>query len=223
MEALVAALSRDALVSVDTYKPAVAEAAIAAGAAIVNDVSGLRDPALAELCARDGRGAGAHAHARWSRRGRCSTRRRTTDVVADVVDVPARADRRSRVAAGVDEEQLILDPGPGLRQDAGADGRGAAAAGALRALGRPIAARGLAQGLRRRDHRARARRSATRARWRRWRSASTRAPRSCACTTSRAPPTSSRCARSCAASACSGRSKGSRPSATRTGFPRTSR
>ena len=33
-----------ALVSVDTYKPAVAEAAIAAGAAIVNDVSGLRDP-----------------------------------------------------------------------------------------------------------------------------------------------------------------------------------
>ena len=30
--------------SVDTYKPEVAEAAIAAGAAIVNDVSGLRDP-----------------------------------------------------------------------------------------------------------------------------------------------------------------------------------
>ena len=35
----------DVLVSVDTYKPAVAEAAIAAGAQIVNDVSGLRDPA----------------------------------------------------------------------------------------------------------------------------------------------------------------------------------
>src|SRR5436305_4162585 len=32
-----------AMVSVDTYKPAVARAAIAAGAAIVNDVSGLRD------------------------------------------------------------------------------------------------------------------------------------------------------------------------------------
>ena len=43
-----------ALVSVDTYKPAVAEAAIAAGAAIVNDVSGLRDPALAAVCARTG-------------------------------------------------------------------------------------------------------------------------------------------------------------------------
>ena len=53
-----------AVVSVDTYKPAVAEAAIAAGAVIVNDVSGLRDPALADVCARDRRGARAHAHAR---------------------------------------------------------------------------------------------------------------------------------------------------------------
>ena len=38
-----------ALVSVDTYKPAVALSAITAGAAIVNDVSGLRDPAVAEV------------------------------------------------------------------------------------------------------------------------------------------------------------------------------
>src|SRR6478735_6546824 len=44
----------DVLVSVDTYKPAVAEAAIAAGATMVNDVSGLRDPALAAVCARGG-------------------------------------------------------------------------------------------------------------------------------------------------------------------------
>src|SRR3954464_9132430 len=43
-----------AAVSVDTYKPAVAAAAIAAGAAIVNDVSGLRDPELAAACARSG-------------------------------------------------------------------------------------------------------------------------------------------------------------------------
>ena len=40
----------DVIVSVDTYKPPVASAAIAAGATIVNDVSGLRDPGLAELC-----------------------------------------------------------------------------------------------------------------------------------------------------------------------------
>ena len=42
------------LVSVDTYKPAVARAAIAAGASIVNDVSGLRDPELARVCAQTG-------------------------------------------------------------------------------------------------------------------------------------------------------------------------
>ena len=43
-----------ARVSVDTYKPAVARAAVAAGASIVNDVSGLRDPALADVCAQTG-------------------------------------------------------------------------------------------------------------------------------------------------------------------------
>ena len=43
-----------AVVSVDTYKPEVARAAIAAGACIVNDVSGLRDPALADVCAQTG-------------------------------------------------------------------------------------------------------------------------------------------------------------------------
>jgi len=41
-----------AIVSVDTYKPPVARAAIAAGAKIVNDVSGLRDPGLAARLVR---------------------------------------------------------------------------------------------------------------------------------------------------------------------------
>ncbi len=42
------------VVSIDTYKPPVARAAIAAGARIVNDVSGLRDPELAAVCAQTG-------------------------------------------------------------------------------------------------------------------------------------------------------------------------
>jgi dihydropteroate synthase len=46
----------DVLVSVDTFKPAVARVALDAGAHLVNDVSGLRDPTLAGLCA--GAGAG---------------------------------------------------------------------------------------------------------------------------------------------------------------------
>ncbi len=57
-------LSSGARVSVDTYKPAVARAAIDAGASIINDVSGLRDPKLAEVCADDGRRADPDAHAR---------------------------------------------------------------------------------------------------------------------------------------------------------------
>jgi dihydropteroate synthase len=44
------------LVSVDTYKSAVASAALSVGASLVNDVSGLRDPALAEVCAESGAG-----------------------------------------------------------------------------------------------------------------------------------------------------------------------
>jgi dihydropteroate synthase len=43
-----------ATVSIDTYKPEVALAAVAAGARLINDVSGLRDPALAEVCAATG-------------------------------------------------------------------------------------------------------------------------------------------------------------------------
>ncbi len=44
------------LVSVDTFKTAVADAVLAAGAHLVNDVSGLRDPAVARLCAEAGAG-----------------------------------------------------------------------------------------------------------------------------------------------------------------------
>src|SRR3954464_13691705 len=44
------------LVSVDTWKPAVARAVVTAGAVLVNDVSGLRDPALADACTEAGAG-----------------------------------------------------------------------------------------------------------------------------------------------------------------------
>ena len=44
------------IVSVDTFKPAVARAVLEAGAHLVNDVSGLRDPTMARLCADAGGG-----------------------------------------------------------------------------------------------------------------------------------------------------------------------
>jgi dihydropteroate synthase len=98
------------VVSVDTYKPAVARAAIAAGARIVNDVSGLRDPALAEVCAETG-AALVVMHTAAAPR----VRRQDPDLYADVL-AEVLAFLRARVAvaldAGVAREQLILDPGP---------------------------------------------------------------------------------------------------------------
>jgi dihydropteroate synthase len=98
------------LVSVDTYKPAVARAAIAAGAAIVNDVSGLRDPELARVCADSG-AALVLMHTRAAPRQRLQD----PDLYGDVVeDVSAFLAERMAVAIeqGVDAEQIILDPGP---------------------------------------------------------------------------------------------------------------
>jgi dihydropteroate synthase len=99
-----------ALVSVDTYKPAVARAAIAVGAAIVNDVSGLRDPALADVCAETG-AALVIMHTRAAPRERLQDPELYTDVTAEVL-----AFLRERMALalsrGVTAEQLLLDPGP---------------------------------------------------------------------------------------------------------------
>ena len=75
--------ARGATVSVDTYKPAVAEAAIAAGAVLVNDVSGLRDTALADVCARTGAGL-VIMHTRVAPKGTLLDPGHYDDVVADV-------------------------------------------------------------------------------------------------------------------------------------------
>jgi dihydropteroate synthase len=99
-----------AVVSVDTYKPAVAAAAIAAGACIVNDVSGLRDPALADVCAETG-AALVLMHTRAAPKQKLLDPswdgRMAADVVAFLRERMALARER-----GVADEQLILDPGP---------------------------------------------------------------------------------------------------------------
>jgi len=106
----VAALGEDVLVSVDTYKPEVAEAALAAGAAMVNDVSGLADPRLADLCAATG-AALVVMHTRTPPKTKLLDPDLYDDVVADVL-----AFLRDRMALarerGVRPEQLLLDPGP---------------------------------------------------------------------------------------------------------------
>ncbi|MCW2952722.1 MAG: dihydropteroate synthase [Conexibacter sp.] len=99
-----------AVVSVDTYKPAVAAAAIAAGASIVNDVSGLRDPGLADVCAQTG-AALVLMHTRAEPKQRLHDLSYDGRMADDVVTfLRERIDlARSR---GVATEQLLLDPGP---------------------------------------------------------------------------------------------------------------
>ena len=100
----------DVLVSVDTYKPEVAEAAVAAGAGMVNDVSGLRDPALADVCARTG-AALVVMHTRVAPKGTLLDPGAYDDVVADVVGFLAERVALAR-SRGVGEWQIVLDPGP---------------------------------------------------------------------------------------------------------------
>jgi len=99
------------VLSVDTRKGAVARAALAAGADLVNDVTALGDPELADAVAAAGcpvvlmhsRGelADMHLHARYD------------DVVAEVRGELAEALARAE-AAGIDRAQVLLDPGIGF-------------------------------------------------------------------------------------------------------------
>ncbi len=99
-----------ALVSVDTYKPAVAAAAIGAGARIINDVSGLRDPGLAEVCAESG-AALVLMHTRAAPRERMQDPELYDDITGEVLAFLADRIELAR-SLGVEAEQLIIDPGP---------------------------------------------------------------------------------------------------------------
>jgi dihydropteroate synthase len=105
----------DVLLSIDTIKSEVADAAIGAGAHIVNDVSGMRlDPAMASVCARHGVGVmlmhsrggvedmATYAHATYA-----------ADPLEEVLD-----ELRERVeyalAEGLAREQIAVDPGIGF-------------------------------------------------------------------------------------------------------------
>ena len=125
-----------ALVSVDTYKVPVAEAAIAAGAQVVNDVSGLRDPELAEVCAATGAGL-VLMHTRVAPKGTLLDPAFYEDVVADVRDF---LDERIALAeaAGMHPEQLILDPGPDFAKTPAQTVAVLRDLGVLHDLGRPL-------------------------------------------------------------------------------------
>jgi dihydropteroate synthase len=105
------AATLETIVSVDTYKPQVAAAAIAAGATIVNDVSGLRDPELARVCAQTG-AALVLMHTRAPPKQRLQDPDLYGDDIAGEVLSFLRERIELATAAGVAPERLILDPGP---------------------------------------------------------------------------------------------------------------
>jgi dihydropteroate synthase len=98
------------LVSVDTYKPAVARAAIEAGASIVNDVSGLRDRSVADLCAETG-AALVLMHTRAAPKVKRLDPELDGRVVEDIIEF-LRARIEIALGQGVAFDQLLLDPGP---------------------------------------------------------------------------------------------------------------
>lgn len=98
-------------VSVDTYKPAVMRAALAAGATMINDITGLRDPeALAIVSGSNCAVCIMHMQ------GEPGTMQRAPnygDVVAEVfAELLARAGRCEKL--GMDRQRLVLDPGFGF-------------------------------------------------------------------------------------------------------------
>jgi dihydropteroate synthase len=128
--------SLGALISIDTYKPEVAEAAIAAGAAIVNDVSGLRDPALADVCARTG-AALVLMHTHAPPKTKVLDPGLYDDVVADVLAF-LRERMAVATARGVAVEQLLLDPGPDFAKTPAQTVEVLSRLSELHALGRPL-------------------------------------------------------------------------------------
>ena len=121
-------------VSVDTWRAGPARAALGAGAAMVNDVSGLADPTVAELCAEHGAGL-VVTHTRAA--PKVKSFGEYGDVVADVIELLRD---RAQVARdlGVAEDALLLDPGLDLAKTPQETVEVLRRLPELEALGRPL-------------------------------------------------------------------------------------
>ena len=104
------AANTNAIMSIDTYRPKVAQAALVAGAHIINDISGLLHRELADVVAQHQAG-----YVLMHNRGRPKVRLTDANLYEDVVaDVVSFMDERIEwlTTSGVSQQQLIIDPGP---------------------------------------------------------------------------------------------------------------
>lgn len=135
----------DVLVSIDTYKAAIGEAALQAGACIVNDVWGFKvDPTLAEVAARHkvpvilmhNRSSWAHAEIKERLGGRY------IGIPYDDLLEDVRRELLESVeiahAAGIPDERIILDPGIGFGKSVEQNLELVDRLGEIRALGYPV-------------------------------------------------------------------------------------
>ncbi|UBH23591.1 dihydropteroate synthase [Micrococcus porci] len=108
--------ARRLILSADTFQPAVAEAAIDAGADVVNDTTGLYYPDLGRVvAASNAHLVVTHSLAHVSGPRTVVPRPRYDDVVAEVREHLLRTVDRA-VALGVPEERIIVDPGHDLNK-----------------------------------------------------------------------------------------------------------
>ncbi len=124
-------------ISVDTRKADVARAALAAGAAVINDVSGLHfDPALAEVAARAQAGVILmHMRGTPATMDDLATYDHVaTDVAKELAAGAARAE-----AEGIARERIVLDPGFGFAKTAAHNFRLLDELATIVALGYPVA------------------------------------------------------------------------------------
>ena len=104
-------LRPEAILSIDTSKPAVAQAALELGAEIINDVTGLTDRQMIEVAKTSGAAVCA-MHMQGSPQT-MQDQPTYRDVVAEVADY-LQSRREALVSAGIDRERICLDPGIGF-------------------------------------------------------------------------------------------------------------
>ncbi len=129
----------ESVVSVDTTKSSVARAALDAGAAIVNDVSGMRfDPAMASLCAE--RTAGVilmHSRGGVAELASLAHAGYPEGVLPAVIAELGQAVERARVG-GIEADRIVVDPGLGFGKTPEQNVELLRGLATLRVLGRPI-------------------------------------------------------------------------------------
>ncbi|MDX1675159.1 MAG: dihydropteroate synthase [Longimicrobiales bacterium] len=127
------------LVSVDTVKAAVARPALEAGAAVINDVSGLRlDSALPAACGEAGAGVVVmHSRGGVAEMASYDTARYGDDPVGEIVGELEDALERAR-AGGIADDAVVLDPGLGFSKRTAESVAVIRELDRIAALGRPV-------------------------------------------------------------------------------------